>query len=130
MATKRFSLGQVLSISHGNLMCEMSQVHEILDHMTQDNLFTHQLPRAERECAPWLLRWFPQLSAADTSGVTPENWEQRLAELEREFGSTFDIEPIPRDDHIHRDPVEELEEMVGKDRIIVVQQENPLSDAT
>ena len=137
-SAKTFSLGQVLSVSHDRLMCDMSQVYEILNHMTQDSLFTHQLPRAQRECRPWLLRWFPQLSDLDLSDVTPENQSQRLAEVDMELRNTLDpnilflpsermplafkVEPIPRDDHIWRDPIEEMAEMMGGlDRVIVVE---------
>lgn len=47
---KRFHLGDVLSITTGHLLSprHMEGVYEILNHMTGDQLFTHQLPRASR----------------------------------------------------------------------------------
>ena len=46
-----------------------------------------------------------------------------MTELELEFGSTFEIEPIPQDDHIHREPLEELEEMVNNTVIIIAEKD-------
>ena len=32
----------------------MDGIYDILNFLTGDNLYTHQLPRAMRECEPWL----------------------------------------------------------------------------
>ena len=60
---KEFSLGDVLSITTGRLLsdCHMDGVYDILNWMTGDNLFTHQLPRAAEKCEPWLIEQYPQL---------------------------------------------------------------------
>ncbi len=122
--TRAFSLGQVLSITTDRLCCDIGGVYEILNFMTRDNLMTHQLPRAMRECAPWLLRQHPALAAVDASGVTPENWQAWLAEQEMRFGSSLAVAPIPQDDHTRRDPVDEAVAMFGADRVIAVQPES------
>lgn len=123
MDRRTFTLGQVLSVTTGMLCCEIGGVYEILNYMTRDSLFTHQLPRAMRECGPWLLRQHPALAEVDASGVTPENWRDWLAAQEARFGEMLDVEPIPQDDHTRRDPVAELAEMVGSERVIVVDSE-------
>ncbi len=110
---KTFSCGQVLSIAGERLLCDMDGIHDILNHMTQDNLFTHQLIRAHRECAPWLKRWFPELLEYDDSEVDHENWQTMLIEFEIRYGKTFEVDTIPRDDHPYKDPIEELAEMRG-----------------
>ena len=52
MSTVReFPLGVVLSITTGKLLCPIGDVYDILNFLTGDNLFTHQLPRAMREWA-------------------------------------------------------------------------------
>ena len=75
MKTKKFHLGDVLSITTGRLVSprHMDGVYDILNFMTGDNLFTHQLPRASDECKPHLLAQFPQLAEVDTSGVNGKN---------------------------------------------------------
>lgn len=120
---RTFSLAQVLTAMHGALLCDMGGVYEIMNYLTGDNLFTHQLPRAFRECEPWLKRRHPDLAALDASGVTPENWRTFLESAEARFGQTVAVSPIPRDDHTTRDPVEELAGMIGADRVIVVDPE-------
>lgn len=116
-----FPLGVVLSITHGILLCEFSRVYEILNFMTGDNLMTHQLPRAGRECAPWLLRQFPQLAAIDLGGIGELTWRDRLAVLVAEYGDSFEVVPIPRDDHERKNPLTELAEMVDPNKIIVIE---------
>lgn len=49
---KSFHLGDVLSITHDRLVSprHMEGVYDICNWLTQDNLFTHQLPRVHDEC--------------------------------------------------------------------------------
>jgi hypothetical protein len=114
----------------------MDAVYEVLNYLTNDNLFTHQLPRAFKECRPWLLHRHPELAQvtdddharldAALEGVPDEDklavavaWTK---EIEAKLGlSELDLEPIPRDDHDYRNPIEEAEEMVGLGRVVPVQ---------
>ena len=67
MQTKQFHLGDVLSITTGRLVSprHIDGVYDILNFMTGDNLFTHQLPRASDECKPYLVEQFPQLATTE-----------------------------------------------------------------
>lgn len=62
---KKFHISDVLSVTTGRLVSSrhMDGIYEILNFLTGDKLFTHQLPRAMRECEPWLKTQFPQLMA-------------------------------------------------------------------
>ena len=60
----------------------MESVYDVLNFMTGDTLFTHQLPRARGECKPYLLKQFPQLA-------TPE-MESEVAELVEMLKTTSD----------------------------------------
>ena len=119
--TKDFDLGDILSISHGRLVSRrhMEGVYDILNWMTNDSLFTHQLPRACRECKPWLLRQHPQLAEVNADDFDNDKWEVWLTEMEREYGTTLPVARIPRDDHTYREPIEELREMIGPDKPII-----------
>jgi hypothetical protein len=66
MITKTFHISDVLSVTTGRLVStrHMGGIYEILNWMTGDELFTHQLPRAMRQCVPLLLKSFPELSSA------------------------------------------------------------------
>lgn len=121
--TRTFHLGDIVAAGTGCLVAPrgIEAVYEILNWLTGDNLYTHQLPRAGRESAPWLARWFPWYSQIDTSVVTKDNWRSKLDEWVALYGETHSVPRIPRDDHTHRDPVEELQEMVGDKPIIVIE---------
>lgn len=119
--SNNFSLGEVLSVSTGKLLCEMGRLYDILNHMTGDNLYTHQLPRAMRECSPYIVRQYPQLAGVNTDDVTPDNWQAWLSKHVRALGDSFDISPIPAEDHDRINPIEELADMMGgTERIILV----------
>lgn len=125
--TKRFHLGEVLSVTTGYLLSPdgIDGVYRILNWMTRDKLFTHQLPRAARECAPFLRRCFPALAAIsppDRLKGQPqrEAWMAWLGELVKQHGEEFEVPRLPSDIHDFKNPIQELEEMVGKDRVIVV----------
>ena len=84
METREFHLGDILSITTGYLVSRrhMKGVYDILNFMTGDTLFTHQLPRAGDECKPYLLKQFSQFT-------TPEMGSE-VAELVEIFKTTSD----------------------------------------
>lgn len=115
--SRSFALGEVLSITTGKLLCDIGKVYEILNWMTGDNLFTHQLPRVMRECAPFLLKKNPQLADVDANSVNAETWRSWLHEQEQRFGARVEIEKLPPSEHYEIDPIAEL---VHTSKIILV----------
>lgn len=121
--TQTFHLGDILSISTGYLVApeHIDGVYKILNFMTGDNLFTHQLPRACRECAPHLIRQFPWLAEIQPEGfATPASVEPWLAAQVERYGAYHEVEAIPRDDHDVIDPISELQQMAPDIQIIPV----------
>lgn len=120
---REFDLGDVLSVTTGCLLSprHMAGVYDILNFMTGDNLFTHQLPRASRECEPVLLLQHPQLAGIDASGVNGENHLAWLAEQKAKFGDRLSVEPCGPDVHERIDPMSELAETVHPDKIVTAQ---------
>lgn len=119
---KTFPLGTVLSITTGRLLAPngIGGVYEILNFMSGDNLFTHQLPRVMDECKPYLLQQFPQLADVDVSGVTGENWSAFMNELSQKLPADFEVEELPEGVHYTIEPLSELAEKVHPSRIAVV----------
>lgn len=121
----KMTLGQVLTIGHGKFMCDdVRHLYEALNFMTGDNLFTHQLPRAGRECAgpireqlPWL---GDPLVIELISMANKDNAKEILADLGREYGAEFEVEPLPKGRHEHIDPITELAEMTDAPIVAVV----------
>lgn len=143
--TKNFHLSDILTITTGRLVStrHMEGVYEILNRMTEDNLFTHQLPRASMECAPILCALYPSLSEDalageldqlsfvmkddDTREIRQEKIEAWMARVKFTVSNLpfrdGDYLPVPRlkeGQHLHIDPVEELGAMVGDDKVIVI----------
>jgi hypothetical protein len=115
-----FTIGQILSHYTGILLCDIGGVYEIANFLAQDSLFTHQLPRAGRDAKPWLLESLPWLGGLTLSEVTPENWRERLTFYSEKYGAAHELSPIPHAAELHRDPLEEAEEM-APGRVLKVQ---------
>jgi hypothetical protein len=123
METKEFHLGDILSITTERLVSSshMGGVYDILNFMTGDNLFTHQLPRAGRECKPYLLEQLPQLGGVEMKRsvatldrrlkATSDKEERRriveswLAEQVVKYGEYLPVAPIPTDAHAVKNPI-------------------------
>jgi hypothetical protein len=122
MESKQFHLGDVISITTGCLMSprHIEGVYDILNFMTRDNLFTHQLGRAAEECKPHLLRQHPQLATIDIEHVTADNHSEILAGLCAEYGETLLVTELPEHSHEFIDPMSELVEKVHPDNIVTV----------
>jgi len=146
MAVQDFSLGTILTITTGKLLSPdgVGGVYEILNYMTRDNLMTHQLPRASRHCAPYILKEWPVLGSEEamrevarldeviTQARAVENMglgdtvEESVKQWLKTFAATLglpeklSISRVPADDYYAKDPIEELSEMVGDKPIIQV----------
>lgn len=118
----KFNIGTILSISHSRLLTSIGNVYEILNYMLDDNLFTHQLPRAGRFCQKFVIAEHPQLEQWDDfdEQITTENWKEYLEKAKSMFGEELEISKAPSGVWTYKKPVEELSEMVDKEKIIVV----------
>jgi hypothetical protein len=133
MTTKKFHIRPILSVTTGLLLTKpkapddngIGDLYELLNFMTGDSLFTHQLPRASTECGPWLLRWFPELEAegkrikafCETHRDDPDF----SARLEAEIPDlSYFVTPIPADDHERINAYDELVQMRGTDEGVVI----------
>lgn len=138
MGTKQFSAATVLTVTTGRLLTPIGNLYAILSWMAGESVWTHQLARFCAECKPWLLRWFPELEQAGDEkqlakldelleraphhNESPEQAVNRWMAETCECGlqDTYEVPQIPRDDHTHKDPYDELVEMRGTDEGIVL----------
>lgn len=126
----------MLSVTTGRLCCDIGEVYEILNHVTGDNLYTHVLPRANRFAAPLLLADFPELAPASACLSNLDGWIEADKTPDRtecikmwltELKSMF---PVMDKDYLvkshasewnSRNPLDELQEMVGPEKVIVAE---------
>jgi len=97
---KTFKLEEVLSSIHGVLLCKIDKVYEVLNFLTQDTLWTHQLPRAGRVCRVPVFKQHPFLKEINTDNINPDNWEQKLAEIKSKYPNEVELSPIENWTHI------------------------------
>lgn len=128
MPTRDFHISDILTITTGRLLStrHMEGVYEILNFMTGDNLFTHQLPRAAESCKPALLAQYPHLvdlvePDAIINADTLPGW---VAKQVAKFGETLPVTPLAA--WQPKGAIQELSEMMpGKDIAVVVPEQAP-----
>ena len=111
MTTKTFHLGDILSVTTERLVSprHIDGVYDILNWMTGDSLFTHQIPRANDECRPHLLAQHPDLADIDIPEFRgAAHVEQWLAQQVSRFGEYREVAPLADGDHTHINPLDEL----------------------
>lgn len=112
--SKNFKLGQVLTVTSGFLLCSIDELYQVLNYLTNDNLYTHQLPRAADAVKPQILAQFPELDIPIPKMSTEEQVEKFVnALIDVGFKKEYPLEPVS--DWQSRDPLVELIEMMNKD---------------
>jgi hypothetical protein len=130
--SKRFHVTHIIMAATGVAMWrdgeDFGVCYDILNFMTGDNLFTHQLPRAGNEVAPYLIDQFPWLKEVkeDIKGCNTENWHEYREKYCAQYGEFHEVYPMPMDDHDIIDPIDELEQMVDDpSKIIIIDPTEP-----
>jgi hypothetical protein len=118
--TEIFTLGQVLSVTTGRLVCTMEGLYSIMNFLTGENLFTHQLVRAFDPCKKYVFEQYPGLTGVDVSDVNKDNYMEKLSKLAEVYGDVFQLSPMPKGYYEPKDAIVELSEMVSHEKIIVV----------
>jgi hypothetical protein len=117
----KFTTGEVISAGLGKLCCDMEGVYRIMNFLTGDSLFTHQLPRAFRACEAWVKEQHPWLNQLDDTKCNRETWRSWLADAERRFGKEHELKPLPADQWMSVNPIQEaIEIMEDKSKVIAV----------
>ena len=121
MATRTFPLADVLSITTGRLLSRshMDGIYGILSYMTGQDVYTHQLGNAADKAKPALLQQHPHLADVQPpDGVDVADLMAWLVEAERVYGESIEVQPLV--DWKHRDPIEDLCDKVGAEKVFVV----------
>lgn len=125
--TKEFHLGDILTITTGMLVSpdHIGGAYNILNWMTGDNLSTHQLPRASRECEGPLLGQHPQLADVQVPEFEPGTRDEMelavmtwLASQTAIYGERLPVAKLAKEQHTEIDPIAEIK-MIRPDMPIV-----------
>lgn len=124
LSTKHFPTLDALSAITGSLVSErgIGAVYEVLNWMSGEDLFTHQLPRVSQEAQAAALAFNPALAAAcvEAEQVTRGNYSEWQAKWLSRYGETIQLPLLAVDQHERIDPLSELAEKVHPDNIVVV----------
>jgi len=104
----------------GFLLCDIGEVYRVIEQVTGIAPYTHQLPRMGRELAAHIKEAcpdFPDEAEAQSFPVNAETVHAYAASVVERFGETI---TVPRQQVAASDPLAELVEMAGPERVIVV----------
>jgi hypothetical protein len=99
------------AVSGRYLGVPLIEIQKFFAFMTGDDVYTHQLSRFFRECAPVILKRHPGILDG-TEGLEGEEWITWMEKKIEEMGAMLDIQPVV-DNTIHEvlDPVEEFAQL-------------------
>ena len=122
MEQKTFKTAEVVTACTGMMLCNsIGSVYDVLNFLTGESLFTHQLGRAMRELRPEFCRQVPALEAyGDLPNVNTDNWQQALQDIVDELGEEITLTKPEYTDYQTRDMLDELVDMVGPEKVIAV----------
>lgn len=111
--TKTFPTAAVLSTITGRLLCDIGGIYEVLNWMTGESVYTHQIPRIGREAEPVILAAHPHLREAvrEAEEVTPENWQEWRDRWVERYGPEIAVPKMSAAEHKAIDPITELQAM-------------------
>ena len=108
----KYHLSDILSVTTGRMLSSnyVSGICGILNYMTGEKLFTHQLPRALKSCAPHILKQYPQLAQVnfDTELKNENDVHTWLQEQINEYGEYLEIAPLTAGDYQVQNPIDEM----------------------
>lgn len=121
---KDFPTDDVLSTVTGYFVSinGISGVYNVLNWMTGESIYTHQISRISKEAAPVILAAHPNLAAAyeEAKLVNQENWRVWRRTWINRYGPTISVPKFTIDQHERIDPLSELVEKVHPDKIITL----------
>lgn len=139
-AIQEFHVGDVLSVTTGRLIGpgSMGGVYQVLDHMEGWSHFTHQLPAAAERMLPEILAQHPAFDNEELR--VPEGWfssvvdqdtaQDRAAEWVNAVRERFGLPEfvsLARCESEARNPFDDLFDLVGPERVLVVDAARPES---
>ena len=127
MTTKQrtFRASDILTVTTGYFLSddpndEFGILYNLLNYLTGDNLYTHQLGRVADECAPYLRDQFKWAAEFDDIDISPSNYLEISKMANDKYGRELSVHPIPMDDHDVIDPLTELLKMAPHAKILTL----------
>ena len=104
----------LLSITTGELLCDFSELHEMLEKLYGTPIFSHQLPEVMKELVPWVAQHSEELNNIKVPSNIKDIYLDWVTEQEKKYKTWYEIPLFPLG--ITRGPLEDLK---NKEVIIV-----------
>ena len=108
---KEFDLGAILNITTKRLFTSMEDVYEVLNYLTGDSIYTHQIPRVMPIAKAYVLSLHPELTGVgDTVEINSfDAAKSFINEQKKVFGNKLPLSPMGKTDgYSYVDPIEEV----------------------
>ena len=96
-----------------------SNLYDILNYLSSDEIYTHQIPRVMKVAKSYVLEKYPQLDGVGKVVVINNEQDVKtfIDEQKNIYGDSFGLSPMPNEMYQHIDPIDEIIEMrSGKTR--------------
>jgi len=91
----KFSTAVVATITTGILMCDIREVYKLLNHMSDQSVYTHQIPMFMRYYRPKLEALHPRLVPEVGFNVKETQYEHLLAYMVERVGPELEVPAMP-----------------------------------
>ncbi len=110
---RNFDLGTVLTITSGRLFTNMDNVYDILNYLSNDEIYTHQIPRVMKVAQVHVLGRYPQLDGVGKDVIINSEQDVKafIDEQKGIYGDSFGLSPMTEEMYQHIDPIEEAIDM-------------------
>lgn len=90
--TREFPTAVIASLSSGFLLCNFSEMHGAAEFLMGHPIWTHHFANKDlwNEMRATIAEQCPGMPGSDAD-ITKENWREKLAEIERDLGTTVRI---------------------------------------
>lgn len=114
---KEFNLGAILNITTNRLFTNLEDVYEVLNYLTGDSVYTHQIPRVMPIAKAYILSLYPELTGVgDTVEINSfDDAKAFISEQKKVFGNKLPLSPMGKTDgYSHVDPIEEAVDIISE----------------
>ena len=114
MEKRTFDFATMISIISGRMFTSMEKLYDALNFLTQETIYTHQIPKILPPSAKHILKTYPELEdiGKDVIINSEEEAERFIKSLSQIFGNEFTLEPMSDEEYSHTDPFEDLKDLI------------------
>ena len=114
---REFDLESVLTVTTFKMLTKIDNLYDLLNYLTGEDLYIHQLPRAGEVAIKYILELYPSLVNVDAQNVKITNEEEAKAFVKQYndlYGEKLTLSPMPKERYESISPIVELDKMMRK----------------